>query len=165
MRITQNLVEFLLTTPEIQALVASGKIGKSTSYPQGFIFEGKPYAKIDNLSHSSIVVISSTSQWSPPRRGSGLEYPLVDIEIWAAPSKGSDGSVAEFDSEDVIDDVYEAIKPYVHLVHRTPANGARFEWGSSSIVSSEVIDGPTIRPVTNTMAGTKVAIIGVGVQK
>jgi hypothetical protein len=165
MRLTQNLIEFLLSTPEVQALVASGIIASSVSYPRGYIFEGRSYEPLDNLSRSSVIVIYSNSPWSPPRRGSGLEYPLVELEIWAAPSKGADGSVAEFDAEDVIDEVYRAIKPYVHLVNRTPENGARFEWGSSSIVSSEIIDGPIIRPVNNTQAGTKVASIGIGVQK
>lgn len=165
MILTQNLVEFLLSTPEVQALVADGTIGSDpTKYPRGYIFEGKPYARIDNLSHSSTLVIYSNNTWSPALRGNSLKYPLVHIEIWAASTKGAEGDVLEYDADDVIEKVYTAIEPYIHLVHRSPTNGAHFEWNSARIVSSEVLAGPIIRNVTNA-AGAKVATIDVGVQK
>lgn len=164
MTLTRDLVDFLLETPEVQQLVADGVIGSSPSYERGYIFEGKPYAPVDNLSFSSTVVIYSKRSWSPPLRGNSLEFPLVEIEIWAAPTKNSDGSQAEYDADDVIELVFKAIKPYVHLVHRSPENGAYFQWGSSKIVSSEILDGPVIRKVINGN-GAHVAGIGVGVQK
>lgn len=165
MTLTTDLVDFLLTRPEVQALVTDGTIGSDAAkYPRGYIFEGKPYAKIDNLSHSCTVVVSSTRRWSPPLRGGGLEYPLVNIEIWAAPTKNPDGSIEVYDAEDVVEIVYAAIKPYVHIIHRSDYNGAQFQWGKSSIVTSEIIEGLRVRPISNA-EGCKVGMFGVGVQK
>ena len=164
MILTENLVEFLLGTPEIQALVAAGTIGSDVKYPRGYIFEGKPYAKIDDLNRSSTVVISSSTTWDAPVRGNSLRFPLVIIEIWAAPSKNTDGTVAEFDADDVISEVYDAIRKYVHLVHRSPVNGAHFEWGSSVIVDSQILKGPENRNILNFQGG-RMGIIEVGVSK
>lgn len=165
MTLTTDLVDYLLTRPEVQDLVADGTIGSDTDkYPGGYIFEGKPYAKIDNLSRSCTVVVSSTRRWGAPLRGGGLEYPLINIEIWAAPTKNTDGTIAVYDADDVIEIVYAAIKPYVHIIHRSDNNGAQFEWGKSSIVSSEIIDSLRVRSISNA-EGHKVGMFGVGVQK
>lgn len=164
MTLVGDFIEFLHTTPEIRELVDSGIIGRSPSYQRGYIFKDKPYANLDKMDHSSVIVIYSNSPWSPPRRASGLEYPLMEIEIWAAPSKNPDGSMAENDAADVIEQVFKALKPYIHLVHASPENGGVFQWGATHIVTSEILDGPVVRPVANAN-GAKVGAIGVGVQK
>lgn len=164
MTLVGDFIDFLHTTPEIRALVEDGIIGSSPSYQRGFIFENKPYVNLDKKNHSSVLVIYSNSPWSPPRRASGLEYPLMEIEIWAAPTKNPDGTQAEDDAAEVIDQVYRALKPYIHLVHASPANGVVFNWGNTSIVSSEILDGPIVRPVAEAN-GAKVGAIGVGIQK
>lgn len=165
MILTENLVEHLLDAPEIQALVTKGTIGSDpVKYPRGYIFEGKPYVPIDNLNRSSVVVVTSSGTWGSPLRGSRLRFPRIIIDIWAAPTKDADGNVAEFDADDVIEEVFDAMYPYIHLTHRTPTNGGLFRWESANIVDSEILSGPTNRNVSNAKH-SRMGTVEVGVQK
>jgi len=162
MRITVSLRNFITTLPVIQQMVADGKIGKDSSMPEGYIFEGRPLYPVEKLNKSALLVISSTSSWEPPLRERSLEYPRIELDIWASPTRDSDGGIEIPDADDLIDDIYKALKPYIHIVHRSKANGAIFTWDGVHIVSSEVIDGPEYRNVEEGN-GARMARISIGV--
>lgn len=173
MSLSEDLRNYLTERAEVIELVAANLIGSDDNMPEGWIFLGKPYKHVDTLSHQAILVISRGDPWDSPVRGMSLEFPRLEIDIWAAPSKDSTGDVSEYDADDLIEVIYKAIKPHIHTVHRNYEDGGRFTWGSevdilegggSRIVSSEVIDGPSYRDITSGN-GARMARISVGIQK
>lgn len=162
MRISTKLRNFITTLPVIQQMVSDGKIGSDTVMPEGYIFEGKPYVTVEKLNKSAILVVSSVDSWEPPLRERSLEYPRVDLDIWASPTRDANGGVQEYDADDLIDEIYMALKPYIHIVHRSKENGGIFDWNGAFIVSSEVIDGPIYRDVRDGN-GARMARISIGV--
>ena len=145
---------------EIKSLVSSGKIAKDSVMTEGYIFSEVPYTTVDKLNNSTIIVVSSNESWDPPRRLSNFENPRVEVDIWSAPRKDSTAkSIEERNADDNIRQVYEALKPLIHVIG---GDSDKYVWDGVKIASSEIIDGPDYRDVANA-EWHRMARISVGV--
>jgi hypothetical protein len=149
MSFTVDLREYLVSRPEVKALVTAGLIASDSDMPEGYIFEGKPLKKVERLSHKAIVVITSHETTRPPAPGSGWDFPKIYIDIWASPSRLSDGQVETPDADDLIRDIYKVLRPLIHITNRSPNNDDYFNWDGTIIATSEIVDGPRLFDVSN----------------
>jgi len=111
--------------PEVQALVSSGVIGSDTDWSDGWIFDSFiPNRFLDNKSEKACIVFTQ-GNWMEPNEHNTAQFPLLTMDIWAAPKKDSDNSVEEYNADDIIETVFDAIRPYFHLIHNgVPGNSS-----------------------------------------
>lgn len=159
MSIQGDLRKFLVTTPEVQALVTAGTIASDNVMTTGYLFTGSPYKKVETLNKAAILVIRQDEDSEPPRPGSNFDFPKLTLDIWASPTRDANGDVQDYDADDVIRTVYKAIRKYIHTVNS--ANSPK-NWAGTVIVSSEVQEGPTYSDVREGN-GARMARVIIGV--
>jgi hypothetical protein len=108
----------LVQLPEVKELIDARKIGRGTSlFEDGWIFADKPYTTIEKYSNRALIVVTESGGWSAANGHNTLRFPRLYVDIWASPTRNSDGSVKEEDADDLIREIMRAISPYLHLVH------------------------------------------------
>lgn len=105
--------------PEVQALVLAGTIGSDAQWDTGWVFDTFiPARVLDDKSETAVIVFSERT-WMDPNAHNTAQFPLLVMDIWAAPLKDSQNSVVEYNADDIIEDVFKAIRPYFHTVNRS----------------------------------------------
>lgn len=107
----------LVSLPEIQALVASRKIGRGQTFPEGFIFFDNPHATVEKLSHRALIVVTYGGPWQAPNAHNTVRFLRVNVDVWASPTRATDGGVQIPDADDLIEEVAAAFLPYMHTVN------------------------------------------------
>lgn len=112
----------IVQTPELQAFVTSGKVGSDSLFTDGFVFDSEIPRPLDDQSDTACIVFAEDT-WSPMNEYNTLRFPLLLVDIWAAPERDSTGSVIENTADDLIEEIFNAILPYFHTVDRgVPGN-------------------------------------------
>lgn len=184
-RLTLALRNTLVQTPEVQAMVADGRIGRGTTWTDGWIFSDKPHANIEKKSYSSLTVITEAT-WQSRNAHNTSRFPLLLIDIWASPTRRTDGSVLREDADNLIEDVFSAYFPYVHTVNMSVPGNADLDptlpylgrpgsprfWGTaeqiadhtgSLVIAAEHVGGPDFSDVRDGN-GARMARYQIGVQ-
>lgn len=103
--------------PEVQAYVASGLLGSDETWADGWVFDSHiPNRFLDNKSQQAVIVFSQAN-WQDMNLHNFARFPLLNMDIWAAPEKDEDNSIVEWNAEDIIEDVFDSILPYFHLTN------------------------------------------------
>lgn len=115
-RLTLAARNLLVQVPEVQALVASGRIGRSQTWIDGWIFDSKPYTTIEKYSNKALIVITHGGSWQPLNEHNTSRFPRLFVDIWASPTRLEDGTPQRDDADLLIETVWHALFPYLHTV-------------------------------------------------
>jgi hypothetical protein len=159
----------IVQIPDVQDMVASGQIGKSTNWMDGWVFDTRPYAAIEKWSNKALLVVSDSGTWQTPNPHNTNRFPAIYIDVWASPTRNDDGSVKMDDAEDLIEKIMAALMPVFHTVNvdvpgRTGAPlvpylgrpGYVRRWGTAAeiasgkgvqVLHSELLGEPVYSPV------------------
>jgi len=108
----------LVQTPEVQSLVSSGLIASDSEWDNGWVFDNYIIPRaLDDKSYTTAVVVSERV-WQDPNPHNTMKFPLLEVDIWAAPTRDSSGSIIERDADDLIEEVMAGIMPYFHAIDR-----------------------------------------------
>lgn len=160
--------EYIAQIPEIKALVTAGLIGRGEIFTDGWIFAYKPQrVTIEKYSHRAMIVVNSDDQWAPMNEYGTAQFPRLFVDIWASPTRNSDGSENKPDADELIRRVMAAMMPHLHTVNIAvpvgspdfmgPDGGTRM-WGTAAqiasreglpIYGSHNLDGPKFSDVAN----------------
>lgn len=116
-RLTLDLRNLLVQTPEILAYVANKTIGKGLAFTDGWVFDTMPYANIEKKSHQALIVITHDGTWQAPNEHNNMRFPRIVVDIWASPTRKADGSPVMHDADDLIEEIMDSIRPYLHTVN------------------------------------------------
>lgn len=155
-RLAQNVRNELAKDTRIRPL-----IGRSEKWPDGWVFVDDIYARIEGTQRCAIV-ITEDGTWTTMNAHNTLRFPRVRVDIWADPTRNSDGSVRIKDAKFKIEDVAKIVDKVMHLVNLDEPGGELVRWGSdadieagkgSVITGSTRTDGPDFRPLADTEGG------------
>jgi len=90
-------------------------LGRSATFTE-WIFDTKPYAKIEN-SQSALIVVSESGNWQPRNQHNTQKYPRLIVDIWADPTRNPDHSVKIDDADRKIDKIRDVLSTHLHLVN------------------------------------------------
>lgn len=183
-RLTLGCRNLLVQVPEIKALISAKKIGRSKTWSDGWIFDGKPYITIEKYSNLALVIITDAGGWQAPNGHNSSRFPQIFVDVWASPTRHDDGSEVSPDADLLIEDVFDAMRPYLHTTNvdvpgRTgdafiPYMGKPGHpriWGTAEeissqtgvrVISSEILGEPTFSDVSDGN-GARMGRISVGV--
>jgi hypothetical protein len=116
-RLTLDLRNLLVQTPEIKTMVENKIIGKGVAFSDGWVFDTKPYANIEKKSYQALIVITHDGTWQAPNEHNTARFPRILVDIWASPTRKADGSPVIDDADYLIEDVMKSIRPYLHTVN------------------------------------------------
>lgn len=113
-----------MQVPEVKALVRAGTIGRSTLWPEGWIFDSQPFGvTIEKYSAKAMIVVADGSGWMSPNEHNTARFPQIFVDIWASPRRKDDGSAADYSADTRIEEIFDAIRPYLHTVNMSvPGN-------------------------------------------
>lgn len=114
-RLTLAARNMLVQVPEVKAMVSDTRIGSGSTWTDGWIFSDKPHANIEKRSHMALVVITE-APWQPPNTHNTMQFRLLLVDIWASPTRQPDGSPRKDDADNLIEEVFAAVRPYLHTV-------------------------------------------------
>jgi len=124
-RLTLAARNLLVQVPEVQALREMGRIGRGATWPDGWIFDSRPYATIEQYSRKALVVISYAGTWMAPNEHNSAHFHRLYVDIWASPTRLPDGTPEREDADMLIETVWEALSTHLHTVNRdVPSDGS-----------------------------------------
>jgi hypothetical protein len=145
-RLTVALRNFLIQTPEVQNLVSVGTIGSGVHWPSGWVFADMSYATIEKYSAKAMIVLTESGNYNPMNTYNTMAFPRVLLDIWASPTRDANGSPVKDDADNIAENVFSAIKPYVHIVHPAVHSlsptfmgpvGSPIQWGTAAEIASQ----------------------------
>ena len=113
-RLTLAVRNTIVLIPGVQDLVATGAVGRSNNWLDGWVFDSKPWATIERYSHKAMVVVADDGTWMSPNSGNTNRFPAIYVDVWASPTRNADGSVNKEDADELIESVMDAIIPVFH---------------------------------------------------
>ena len=144
---------YLAQDPELRAL-----LGRSQSWDT-WIFDTKPVGvRIENTSRC-MIVINEDGTWAARNEHNTLRFPRLQVDIWADPTRNSDGSVQVYDASDKIERIAKVLDKHLHLTDPGTSMGMPYIWGTAEEISSKtgvVIagshhrEGPSLSDVRDT---------------
>lgn len=172
-RLTLGARNLLVQAPEVKALITAGLLGGGPTFrtwKDGWVFADMPYANIESRSHTALVVITDGGGWQGPDPTGTSRFPRLLVDIWASPTRDEDDctSIQVQDADILIEDVFAAMRPYLHTVNlgvpvtATPAQawlgapGYPRVWGTAAqiaghtgvtVLSSEQLGEPDFNDV------------------
>lgn len=138
---------FLAQQPSVTALVGEDDLGDPMIYPN------QPEATIENTG-TSMIVLTSPDGWGANNHNTA-RFPILYVDIWSDPTRNSDLSVRRKDADLKIEEVFQAVDKFFHLVNASQPGGLSVMWGSAEeletrtglrIISSARQNEPEIRP-------------------
>lgn len=124
-RLTLAARNLVVQAPEVKALIAAKQIGSSKTWSDGWVFDDKPYITIEKYSHQALLVITDANGWQEPNDHNTARFPKINVDIWASPTRNADKSVVTHDADRLIEDVFDAIYPYLHTIQPSvPGNAS-----------------------------------------
>lgn len=107
----------IVQTPEFKNLVSSGLIARTSTYPEGAAFDGKPTIQVEKLNGKGFLVFTVGRGWNSLNMHNTLRFPTLYIDIWMSAQRNTDQSVREYDADNRIEKVVKAILPYFHATN------------------------------------------------
>lgn len=133
-------LRFLNQGEPAAALDATDLLGRDALWPR-WIWEERIQGTIEN-SQKVAIVLSLNGTWTNPNSFNTLQFPRLQVDIWADPTRNSDNSVQLQDAKSKVYDTYMAIRPFLHNI--TPDIAF---WDTTRVISSLVSADPTYNPV------------------
>lgn len=147
-------------------------LGKSASWDTWIFDESPVGVKVEN-SQRCWIVINENGTWTAPNEHNTMEFPRLELDIWADPSRNDDLSVKRFDAKTKIKQIQKLVDKHLHTIDMANNSGMPIVWGTAAeianktgvvIAASQKIDGPDFRPVTDSQ-GTWMATYVYGVNQ
>lgn len=135
-RLTLAARNKIVQIPAVQDLVSAGKIGKSATWTSGWIFDSRPQVEIETSSAKCMVVVADDGTWLPPNAHNTEKFLAMFVDVWASPTRNTDGSQRTPDAEFLIETVFEALLPELHTVHPAGPDGEIRWWGTASQIEN-----------------------------
>lgn len=137
--IVTELAEYLNNQPEITALLGSDEI-----FP-AWIFEETMAMSKEAFEGSSkcAIVITQDDGWTSPNEHNNMEFPLIDIFIYADPSRDFMNNVTFDDTSDKITTIRRALDKHLHRV-----DGLDVMWGDIRVLRSTRLNHQRLTPIT-----------------
>lgn len=128
-RLTLAIRNLLVQDPDI-----TSRLGRSTKWPEGWVFDMKPYVAIENKQRV-LIVVSQQGGWSAPNSHNTMKFPRIAIDVWADPTRNDDNSVSIDDADDKIVDVLKYVARTLNKVNLS----AEFieMWGTADEIASK----------------------------
>ena len=137
--IVKACVEMLYEQPEVCALLGSDDV-----YP-AWIFEEKTYFTSRPLegSQQCAIVVREDDAWTDSNEHNTMEFPLLDVFIYADPARDYMGNFDFDDTLQKIQDVREAMDKHMNWTY-----GRTRMWGNVRVLSSRRLNRQRISPVS-----------------
>lgn len=118
-RLTLDLRNLLVQTPEVHAFIAAKTIGKgTTAFTDGFIFDTTQFTNVEKKSNQAFIVIAHDGTWQAPNAHNNMRFPRIVVDIWASPARKPDGTPISTQTADyLIEEVMAGIWKYLHTVN------------------------------------------------
>lgn len=139
---------YFMASPVKAALIEQGLLGfdpPGRPFEDGWVFRGDqdtPYKEVTTSGKCAIVFESSTVWSTPSQFQQNVEFPRLDVAIYADASRDSKGNYIKHDAQDRAKAVFDAIKPLFH----DAANRVHY-FDTLMVVSTLLGSGPTIMPI------------------
>lgn len=101
-----------------------------------WIFVDSPNAMVENT-QSCLVVISQNGSWANANDHNTARFPQLIVDVWADPTRNSDGSVKKPDAKNKVVRVFDQIDKYLHLVNKSNPDGSSIVWGTASEIANK----------------------------
>ncbi len=169
-RLTLAVRNFVVQDPALQALDIMGKdTGADIVWPL-WVWADRPQRLIENTQKCGIV-FSVGRPWTAPNGHNTMKFPTLVMDIWADPTRNSDGSVKKRDAEAKIEIVADVINKLLHNVNDAlptdapvwmGVRGITRIWGTASeimnrtgyfVFSSKQASGPEFSDMANNDGG------------
>lgn len=140
----------LAQDPDLTAL-----LGRSKSWDT-WIFSDKPVGVKVEGTQRCLIVITEPEPWTAPNAHNTLTFPKLYVDIWADPTRNSDGSVKVDDAKDKIEVIVKHVRRHLHTVDMANSNGMPLIWGTAEeiasktgavVTASQLLDGPSYSPI------------------
>lgn len=160
---------YCVQLPEVISRVSAGSIGSSATWAEGWVFDSTLSGVILDNESAKAAIVFTQSNWQEPNAHNTALFPLITMDIWAAPTRDSENSIVEYDADDLIESIFKDIRPYFHTVNKDVPGvsgdpyvsylgspGQLRYWGTSSqiadktgvpIISSQHINSSDFRDV------------------
>lgn len=153
----------LIGDPAFQQMVSEGLIGTDAAVGatdaekiagawlfQGLDDEGRPFRDPEGTG-TSVVVLSSRTEWSSPNRHNTANFPVLQVLIYSDSTRDANGMTLAPDATRRVKHVAKRINDRLHLAANTQ-EGQR--WGDAWIHSSLRSNAMDIRDVPGTQSLT-----------
>ena len=149
-RVTMAVRNLLAQDTDLRALLGSSQ------HWDTWIFDSKPYVRLENKS-KALIVINEDGQWAQPNQYSTQRFPRLLIDVWADPTRNDDLSVKRDDAQDKIEAITALVNKHLHTVS-LHIDGHPIIWGTADemanftglmVMGSSWLTGPTYSPVSD----------------
>jgi hypothetical protein len=130
-------------------------LGRSVSWDT-WIFSDDPVGVKVEGTQKCLIVVTENGTWSPPNSYNTQRFPRVFVDIWADPTRNSNGSVKISDAKDKIEVIVKRVNSHLHTVDQARPNGMPLIWGTAEQIAdktgvvvngSQQLDGPDYSPI------------------
>ena len=119
-----------------------------------WIFDTNPVGVRFEQTGKALVVINEVGTWTDMNEHNRLEFPLLQVDIWADPDRKPDGTVLRDNAKDKVLTIARAINWTLHTVGGHPSGW--YVWGTATqiqertgvyVVDSKRRSGPDFQPI------------------
>lgn len=147
----------LAKDPAIRALVGSDNL-----WTDGWVFDSSLYNVVIEGTSKCAIVVSEVGTHDIMNQHNTLKFPRLEIDIWADPTRNTDGSKRLDDADDKIEAIAKVVDNHFHLVSSDTPAGDIIVWGSTKqitegkglyVAGSSRISGPDVSPIEDVEGG------------
>lgn len=109
-------------------------IPKSASWDV-WIFDEKPVMANFEGKGKCIIVINEVAPWTDPNGHNTLEFPAIEVDIWADPDRKPDGTILVDNAKDKIKDIARVVDSHLHRVD--PGQDGWMIWGTAEQIAQK----------------------------
>lgn len=129
-KLSRDIRNYLAQQEDLRALV-----GRSQNWDT-WMWADKPLGKVEGYGktapeRSALIVISEGTSWTTPNEHNTLSFPRVFVDVWADPTRNSDGDVKQADADDKIAAIHKVVSKYLHRVDNGTSKGQPLCWGTA----------------------------------
>jgi len=103
--------------PEVKTRIIGGSIGSDPTWNDGWVFDTQIPVILDDKSAKAVIVFTE-GNWQEPNPHNTAKFPLLMMDIWAAPTRDLENSIVSYDADDLIEDILKDVFPYFHTVNK-----------------------------------------------
>ncbi len=103
-------------------------VGTSSMWPQ-WVFEDRPMVLLE-FSQSVMIVLNEVGSWSASEQNFNVRYPILQVDVWADPTRNSDNTVRMYDAADKIEAVFPFLNRYFNTSTSDVPPDAPAFWGT-----------------------------------
>lgn len=149
-KLSLGIRNFLAQDTALKAL-----LGRSQSWDT-WIFSDDPVGVKVESTQKCLIVITENGLWTPPNAYNTQRFPRIFVDVWADPTRNTNGSVKISDAKDKIEAIVAVVDSHLHTVDLARPDGMPWIWGTAEQISnktgvvvsgSQHLDGPDYSPI------------------